>query len=190
MKGRLKERGVIMEEIRRVRRECPQEDRNEEGETYAGAVRREGHTGRKASVERRKGKAEVLVTMEGKDSEEVRKEIMKEDPRQLGVKVERLIKTRKGLVVAVGNKEDAVRMVDSERLRGKGYVVKESVAKRPMLMVYDVGGGVEEKEVLKEMFERNFSESVTENEFLRAVKVRRRIKQRNGRGVSRIWTCR
>lgn len=84
----------------------------------------------------------------------------------------------------MGNKEDAVRMVDNERLRGKGYVVKESVAKRPMLMVYDVGGGVEEKEVLKEMFERNFSESMTENEFLRAVKVRRRIKQRNGRGES------
>lgn len=68
-------------------------------------------------------------------------------------------------------------MVNSEDLRKKGYVVSKRVKKRPMIMVYDVAKGPEEESILKEMYERNFVESMTEQEFLRAIKVRRKIKQ-------------
>lgn len=178
MRGRLRERGVIVDEIRKMRREEKDGNEGEVG-SYAGAVKRDGGRSCGAGVERGRGKLEVVVTMEGKDSEEVRREIMKENPKELGVNVERLIKTRKGLVVEMTTKNEVERMMNSESLRRKGYVVREGVKKRPTVMIYDLEKGPEE-EILKEMYMRNFSESMTEQEFLRAVKVRRKIGQKKG----------
>lgn len=103
---------------------------------------------------------------------------MRGNPEGLGVRVERMIKTRKGLVVAVSGKEDAERLKTNEELKRKGYVVKDGLRKNPMIMVYDLEKGRVEEDTLKEIFQRNFREtSMSEMEFLRDVKVRRKIKQ-------------
>lgn len=71
------------------------------------------------------------MTMEGKDSEDVRREMLKEDPKKLGVRVERMIKTRKGLVVAVSNRMEKDKLLQSETLKEKGYVVREGEKRYP-----------------------------------------------------------
>lgn len=65
----------------------------------------------------------MIVTMDGKDAEDVRREMMKEDQKKLGVRVERIIKTRKGLVVSLSNRVEKEKMMNSETLKEKGYVV-------------------------------------------------------------------
>lgn len=112
---------------------------------------------------------------------------MTEDPKKLGVNVERMIKTRRGLVVAVSSKNEVEKMMNSADLRKKGYVVTERVKKRPMIMIYDVEKGQEEADILKEMYGRNFVEGMTEQEFLRAIKIRRKVKQQQ-RGGNREKT--
>lgn len=143
-------------------------------------------------MESRTGKAEVVITMEGKDAEEIRRRIIKENPKDLGVRVNKLIKTRRGLVVSMNNKGDVERMMTNGRLKEKGYIIAEGVRKRPMMMVYDIDRRMKEEEVMKEIYERNFAEGRSEQEFLRSVKVRRRIRQgqeggERGREEKETW---
>lgn len=142
-------------------------------------------------TESRTGKAEVVITMEGKDAEETRC-IIEENSKDLGVRVNKLIKTRRGLVVSMNNKGEVERMMTNGRLKEKGYIIEEGVRKRPTIMVYDIDRRMKEEEVMKEIYERNFAEGRSEQEFLRSVKVRRRIRQgkeegERGREEKETW---
>lgn len=148
-------------------------------ETYASKVRRGGKEASNRKEESGPGRSEVIVTMEGKDSKDVRREMMKEDPKILGVRVERMIKTRRGLVVALSNRVEKEKLLKSETLKGKGYVVREGAKKLPMFMIYDIPKK-DEKGTLKEIWERNY-EDLSEQEFLNAFKVKRKIKQAQDR---------
>lgn len=79
----------------------------------------------------------------------------------------------------VSSREEGERLLRSENLKQKGYVVKEGVKKLPMMMVYYIVKIPDEKDV-KELQERNF-EDMSEQEFLRASKVKRKIKQAQDR---------
>lgn len=176
-RGRLAERGELMRELRKVGHYGGGDGQRAGAITYAIAAGA-GRALEGGSRENRERSMEVVITGEGKDPEDIRRDLVRGNPEGLGVRVERMIKTRKGLVVAVSGKEDAERLKTNEELKRKGYVVKDGLRKNPMIMVYDLEKGRVEEDTLKEIFQRNFREtSMSEMEFLRDVKVRRKIKQ-------------
>lgn len=91
-----------------------------------------------------------------------------------------MVKTRKGLVVAVRAKEDVAKLKASAALTGRGYKVMEN-ERRDLL--YDLDKGLCEAKVLESLYVKNFGElGMSEQEFLRAVKVRRKVSQARQRG--------
>lgn len=175
LRGRVMERELIRKEFRSV-----VEDRNmdrigaNEVVTFAEVAK---------GVKTGRGKLEVVISHEDKDSEDIRKDILDMDPQAMNVSVERMMKTRKGLVVAVREKDDLDKLKASEAFKGRGYKVVEKERKRPMVLLYDVEKGLSEDQVLKELFVKNFGDiGMTEQEFLREVKVRRKVTQARQRG--------
>lgn len=130
LRGRVMERGMFMKEIRNVVVE-----RGGEGPGTGAAVT----FAEAAKGVRREGKLEVVVSREGKDSEDIRKDILGMDPKAIDVRVESMVKTRKGLVVAVRGKKDVAKLKASAALTGREYKVVENERKRPMVLLYDVG---------------------------------------------------
>lgn len=175
LRGRVMERGMIMKEVLSVVVERSVEGQGtDEVVTFAEVAK---------GVKKGSGKLEVVISHEEKDSEDIRKDILEMDPKAMNVRVERMMKTRKGLVVAVREKEYFAKLKASEAFKGRGYKVVEKERKRPMVLLYDVEKGLSEDQVLKELFVKNFGGvGMTEQEFLRDVKVRRKVSQARQRG--------
>lgn len=71
----------------------------------------------------------------------------------------------------------------SAAITGRGYKVVENERKKPMVLFYDEDKGMPEDQVLENLYVKNFGGlGMTEQEFLRAVKVRRKVSQASQRG--------
>ncbi|XP_046688987.1 golgin subfamily A member 6-like protein 22 [Homalodisca vitripennis] len=192
LEGRVEERREIVGMLREMVREGGKSEgvgRVEEGVSFAEIVREE----KKKKVKKKnpvvtgtgrepvRALNVVIVRKEGKESEEVRKE-MKEavDPRKEGINVRRMMKIKNGIALELGSKEEAKKMVESEGMKRAGMEVREPVRKRPMVMLYDVEVSLTNEEVLREIHERNLKEEFTEEEMKDEFRIRNRIVEGKG----------
>ncbi|XP_054259799.1 DNA ligase 1-like [Macrosteles quadrilineatus] len=187
MRGRLKERKKVVEEVVRVvgMRDKVVKEGGDGVQSYAEAASGKGEKEQRADGTIPKGKVrtEIILTMEGCDPEEVKARFMRNKPKDIGVNIDKIIKTRRGVILEVNSREEAEKLKGNQKLIEEGYEMKEGTKKNPMVLIYDVDAGSKEDEVMKEMWERNVMEiGMKEDEFLRAVKVRRKMIQKGKDG--------
>lgn len=126
----------------------------------------------------------VIVRHEEKESEEVvstLKRLVK--PSDIGIKVKRLFKIRKGVMVEVESERCVESLIGNKELSDAGLKVDKPVKKKPVIMVYDVSAELEDDEVRQEVFHKNFQDSeLTEEEFNREFEPRHKYKDARSGG--------
>lgn len=75
--------------------------------------------------------------MEGKDAEKSKKEMkIILDPRDIGIRVKKVLKIRTGVVVEVETKEEVEKVKQSEKLKSGVIKVESGRQKKPVVMIY------------------------------------------------------
>ncbi|XP_046684620.1 cingulin-like [Homalodisca vitripennis] len=200
MEGRLEERKEIVNMFKEALKEegerKSREGAQEEGTTksFADIVRdeRKMKEKRPPAITGKRGEPArssnvVLVRKEGRESEEVRRK-MKEliDPGKERINVKRMTNVKNGILLEVTSKEEVKRLVEDEGMKGEGIEVKAPDKKRPMLMIYDVEMSLKDDEIMKEIYERNLKEEMTEDEMKEGFTIRSRKEEGKGDRRRRI----
>lgn len=190
LETRAEERGTIAEIVRdTVREELGKSDTQPSvGTSYASAVGRKEVpkvpkiTGVKGPVQ--PAPKVVIVRHEVKESEEVMatlKRLVK--PSEIGLKVRRLTKINKGVIVEVENEEGVEKLMKNQALTDAGMKVGKPAKKNPVIMVYDVSSELNEGDVKREIFGKNFQGcEIVQEEFNKEFEIRHRHKDGGSKG--------
>lgn len=151
--------------------------------TYADMVR--AKTERKPKVTGIRGQPartrnEVIVSLNGKDVEEIKKEIKNAmNPREMGIHVKQVLKVKRGVVIEVRDKEEVLKIKNSQSMKDKGFKVEVGKKKNPIVMIYGYDSSIPEDEVLVDIYERNVGTDVMfREEYLENIVVKHRHRSR------------
>lgn len=124
---------------------------------------------------------QVLMTMDGKDAEDTRKEIkIKINPSTVGVNVRKIFNTKKGVVIEVDQPDEVDKLLDSQILRTAGIKMEKPKLKRPIIMVYDVPAEMTEQEVKEDIYKRNVGEILPQEDFIEGFVLKHKYKAKPG----------
>lgn len=98
----------------------------------------------------------------------------------MGVNVRKIFNTKKGVVIEVDQPEEVNKLLDSHILRTAGIKAEKPKLKSPIIMIYDVPAEMTEQEVKEDIYKRNVSETLPQEDFIKGFVVRHKYKAKPG----------
>lgn len=120
----------------------------------------------------------VIVRHKEKEGEEVEstlKRLIK--PAEIGLKVKRLVRIRKGVMLEAEGEEGVRSLIGHKGLSEAGMTVERPAKKKPVIMIYDVSADLGVEEIRQELFSKNFQESdISQDDFNSEFELRHKYK--------------
>lgn len=126
---------------------------------------------------------------DSKDIEEVKKMIQTTiNPKDLGIKVRRVVKTARGVMIETDRAEQLQKLQNCEALKTKGLVIEAPKKRCPKVMIYDMDGGRDEKEIIEDVYAQNVDDVVISKEdFIKEFQCVHKYTSRNREDTRANW---
>lgn len=127
---------------------------------------------------------------ESKNIEEVKKMIQTTiQPKDLGIKVRKLVKTARGIMVETDKADELKTLQECKALRSKGLVIEALRKRSPKLMIYDLEADRAEQEVVEDIFAQNVDDLISRDDFLKEFKCVHKYLSRNRNDSRTNWVA-
>ena len=163
LEGRLDERNDIVHLLTNVQRDDPQP----RVRSYADVSKTPmvpKITGTKRVVQQPKV-VFIKSSDDRKNIDEVKKLVQETvKPKDLGIKVRKVIKTARGLMIETEKSEQLEKIKNCEALKTKGLIIEAPKKRSPKLMIYDLDTDRAEKEIIEDVYVQNIEEDLIPKE--------------------------